>query len=141
MCEWEDANSQEFSKTTTHPVVISMPEHDVEQKGGTMRLGAYPCVLVPGSRSAELYNTSEISERHRHRYEFNPAFKRELEAAGLKVAGASPDGQLAEIVELGAEHPFFIGCQFHPEFKSRPRQPHPLFDGLIAAALQQRKGN
>ena len=139
---WGDANSTEFDSATTHPVIDLMEEQrSVTAKGGTMRLGAYPCVLVPGSRSAKLYNASEISERHRHRYEFNPAFKRELEAAGLKVAGASPDGQLAEIVELEAGHPFFIGCQFHPEFKSRPRQPHPLFDGLIAAALQQRKGN
>ena len=139
---WKDANSTEFDEMTLHPVIDLMEEQrSITDKGGTMRLGAYPCVLVPKSRSAKLYSASEISERHRHRYEFNPKFKSELEAAGLTVAGTSPNGMLAEIVELAGSHPYFIGCQFHPEFKSRPQQPHPLFDGLVAAALQRKRGN
>ena len=105
-----------------------------------MRLGAYPCVLTPDSLCSKLYGAPQISERHRHRYEFNPKFKSELEAAGLVIAGASPDGLLAEIVELRDGHPFFVGCQFHPEFKSRPQQPHPLFNGLVAAALNRKQG-
>ncbi|MBS1372111.1 MAG: CTP synthase [Lentisphaeria bacterium] len=139
---WKDADSTEFDETALHPVIDLMEEQrGVTGKGGTMRLGAYPCVLAPGSLSAKLYGTPHISERHRHRYEFNPKFKSELEAAGLAVSGASPDGLLAEIVELREGHPYFIGCQFHPEFKSRPQRPHPLFDGLVAAALQRKKGN
>lgn len=138
---WKDANSTEFDETTLHPVIDLMEEQrKITDKGGTMRLGAYPCVLVPESRSAKLYNASEISERHRHRYEFNPKFKSEIEAAGMIIAGASPNGLLAEIVELSGAHPYFIGCQFHPEFKSRPQLPHPLFDGLITAALQRERG-
>ena len=101
-----------------------------------MRLGAYDCKLTPGSLAEKLYGKSDISERHRHRYEFNPKFRAELEAAGLRIAGTNPQSGLAEIVELPDKR-FFIGCQFHPEFKSRPQQPHPLFDGLIAAALQK----
>ncbi len=100
-----------------------------------MRLGAYDCTLAPGSLAAKLYGRTDVSERHRHRYEFNPKFRAELEAAGLRVAGTNPQSGLAEIVELPDKR-FFIGCQFHPEFKSRPQQPHPLFDGLIAAALK-----
>ena len=99
-----------------------------------MRLGAYPCHLQEGSRAAALYGQREISERHRHRYEFNNDYRAQLEAAGLKVGGTSPDGTLVEMVEL-PDHPFYVGCQFHPEFKSRPFAPHPLFVGLVEAAL------
>lgn len=136
---WKDADSSEFSETTTHPV-IDLMEHQrtVSAKGGTMRLGAYPCTLRDDTRSAASYGKREISERHRHRYEFNPAFRADLESAGLTIAGTSPDGMLVEVVEV-ADHPWFVGCQFHPEFKSRPRLPHPLFDGFIEAALQMKK--
>ena len=111
-------------------------QNDEINKGGTLRLGAYPCVIKAGTTMARCYGASQISERHRHRYEFNPKFRAELEAAGLRIAGTNPQSGLAEIVELPDKR-FFIGCQFHPEFKSRPQQPHPLFDGLIAAALQK----
>ena len=106
----------------------------IKELGGTMRLGAYDCTLAPGSRAAALYGSEHISERHRHRYEFNPEFRAELEGAGLSIAGTNPQTGLVEVVEL-PNHPFFVGCQFHPEFKSRPRAPHPLFAGFVAAAL------
>ncbi len=132
-----DANSSEFSETTSYPVIALMPDQvNVTEKGGTMRLGKYPCVLTAGTRSHELYGTEEISERHRHRYEFNNACRAELEAQGMKLAGLSPDGRLVEIVEL-PEHPWFVGAQFHPEFKSRPDRPHPLFYGFVQAAVKQ----
>ena len=159
---WADANSTEFDPATKHPVIDLMEsQRGVTQKGGTMRLGAYPCVLRKGSLAAKLYSrksqvasrksdlrpadlrpvTSErvgttISERHRHRYELamDSEVRKALEAAGLRVSGVSPDGSLAEIVELPG-HPYFIACQFHPEFKSRPTAPHPLFLGLVTAAL------
>ncbi len=138
---WKDAASTEFDELSAHPVIDLMEEQrGITEKGGTMRLGAYPCVLTPDSLCSKLYGAPQISERHRHRYEFNPKFKSELEAAGLVIAGASPDGLLAEIVELRDGHPFFVGCQFHPEFKSRPQQPHPLFNGLVAAALNRKQG-
>ena len=138
---WSDADSTEFNEATGHPVIDLMDgQRGISDKGGTMRLGNYRCRLAEGSRSARLYGSAEVDERHRHRYEFNNAFRAPLEAAGLKVAGTSPDGKLVEIVEIQGDHPYFVGCQFHPEFKSRPRQAHPLFDGLIRAALQQRKG-
>jgi len=110
----------------------------VTQKGGTMRLGAYPCDLKKGSLAAKLYRESHISERHRHRYELanGSDAQRALEKAGLRVSGVSPDGKLVEVVELPG-HPYFIACQFHPEFKSRPTAPHPLFVGLVAAALKK----
>lgn len=134
---WADADSAEFAETT-HPVIALMEEQKgLKDMGGTMRLGAYACDLTPGSLAARLYGTTHISERHRHRYEFNGAFRADLESAGLSVSGTNPDTGLVEVVEL-PQHPFFIGCQFHPEFKSRPRLPHPLFDGLIAAALARR---
>ena len=104
-----------------------------------MRLGAYECVLQEGSKAYEAYGTEHIQERHRHRYELNNQYRRELEQAGLVISGVSPDDRLAEAVEL-PDHPFFVGVQFHPEFKSRPNQPHPLFKGFISAALQQAKG-
>ena len=134
---WEDAHSSEFDEFTKHPVIAIMPEQKaVTQKGGTMRLGAYPCVLAEGSRAAKLYGTTEISERHRHRYEFCNDFRDELVAAGLVPVGLSPNGRLVEIVEL-PEHPWFVACQFHPEFKSRPDRPHPLFFGFVEAAAKQ----
>ena len=134
---WKDANSTEFDAKTAHPVIDLMEEQrGVTQKGGTMRLGAYLCVLKKGSLAAKLYGQSEISERHRHRYELDNSgeAKMALEAAGLCVSGTSPDGKLAEIVELPGP-PYFVAAQFHPEFKSRPTAPHPLFLGLVAAAL------
>ena len=134
---WDDANSAEFSGTTAHPVIALMPDQvGITQKGGTMRLGRYPCVLAEDSASRRLYGAEEISERHRHRYEFNNEFRTELQAYGLRLAGTSPDGSLVEIVEL-PDHPWFVGCQFHPEFKSRPNRPHPLFRGFVAAALKR----
>ena len=135
---WKDANSTEFDENTTHPVIDLMEDQrGVTQKGGTMRLGAYPCVLGKGSLAAKLYREAKISERHRHRYElaYDSEARKKLEAAGLKVSGVSPDGKLVEVVEL-PKHPYFIACQFHPEFKSRPTAPHPLFAGLVAAALK-----
>ena len=105
----------------------------IDKKGGTMRLGAYPCVLKQGSLASKLYKTEEISERHRHRFEYNNSYREELEKAGLKVSGTSPDGNLVEIVEI-EDHPYFIAGQFHPELKSRPNKPAPLFVGLVEAA-------
>ena len=102
--------------------------------GGTLRLGANPCKLVKGTFAEKAYGAEEISERHRHRYEFNPGFRAEIEEAGLVISGVSPDNTLVEIVEIG-DHPWFLGCQFHPEFKSRPMDPHPLFRAFIRAAL------
>lgn len=103
-----------------------------------MRLGAYPCKLVAGSKAAAAYGVTEISERHRHRFEFNNAYRDEIGASGLKIVGTSPDGRLVEMVEA-AEHPWFVACQFHPEFKSRPNRPHPLFMGLVRGALEYKE--
>ena len=134
---WEDAHSAEFDEFTRHPVIDIMPEQkSITQKGGTMRLGAYPCVLSEGSRAAALYGKTEISERHRHRYEFCNDFRDAFVAAGLVPTGLSPDGRLVEIVEL-PDHPWFTACQFHPEFKSRPDRPHPLFFGFVEAAASR----
>jgi CTP synthase len=134
---WADANSTEFAPETTHPVIDLMAEQrNITDKGGTMRLGAYDCRLRHGSLAEKCYGKTDISERHRHRYEYNSQFKDELEKAGLKISGVNPQHDLVEIVEL-PNHPYFIACQFHPEFKSRPQAAHPLFDGLIAAALQR----
>jgi CTP synthase len=114
-----------------------MPDQrGLRNKGATMRLGAYPCVLLPGSRAAEAYGTSDISERHRHRYEFANDYRDRLAASGLVLSGSSPDKRLVEMIEL-RDHPFFVGCQFHPEFKSRPAAPHPLFAGFVRAALER----
>ena len=133
---WADASSSEFS-STAHPVIDLMPDQvNVTAKGGTMRLGRYPCVLAEGSRSRELYGAAEISERHRHRYEFNNDFRAEMQVGGMRLAGLSPDGRLVEIIEL-SDHPWFVGAQFHPEFKSRPDRPHPLFYGFIKASVEK----
>ncbi len=132
------ANSSEFDPDTPFPVIDLMPEQQgVTDKGATMRLGAYTCRLTPGTLSARVYGQEEIRERHRHRYEFNDAFRPRLEAAGLRVAGVNPERNLVEIVEY-PEHPWFVGVQFHPEFQSKPRKAHPLFASFIAAALARR---
>ena len=135
---WADAHSAEFSSTTAHPVIDLMPDQvGVTDKGGTMRLGKYPCALAEGSRARAAYGEPLVWERHRHRYECSNAFRPALEAAGLRVAGTSPDGRLVEVVEL-PNHPWYVGCQFHPEFKSRPDRPHPLFTGFVAASLERK---
>ena len=132
---WSDAASAEFSSATAHPVIALMPDQvGVTAKGGTMRLGRYPCELAQDSLSRALYGASEVWERHRHRYEFNNDFRSDFAAAGMRFAGLSPDGTLVEIVEA-PEHPWFVGAQFHPEFKSRPNKPHPLFCGFVDASL------
>ena len=138
VCGLKGANSTEFAQDAQHPVIDLMPDQrGVQEKGGTMRLGAYPCVLKSGSAAAQIYGTHEISERHRHRYEFNNAYREQLARAGLIQSGTSPDGRLVEMVELEG-HQHFVGCQFHPEFKSRPMQAHPLFAKFVAAGIRRR---
>jgi CTP synthase len=135
-----DANSTEFDMFTDHPVIDFMPDQrDMEDKGGTMRLGLYPAKLTAGSRAAAVYGQEVIYERHRHRFEVNNRYRQTLEAAGMVLSGQSPDGRLVEIVEL-RDHPWFVASQFHPEFKSRPERPHPLFDGFVTASLAVRDG-
>jgi CTP synthase len=132
----ERANSAEFDQETPHPVINLLPEQqDVVDLGGTMRLGVYPCRLVPDTLAYSLYQDEVIYERHRHRYEFNNSYRNQFLETGYQVSGTSPDGRLVEIVEL-PNHPFFLATQFHPEFKSRPSQPHPLFIGFIKACLE-----
>src|SRR6478752_6062829 len=136
----KDANSTEVDMFTEHPVIDFMPDQrDMEDKGGTMRLGLYPARLAPGSKAAAVYGQEVIYERHRHRFEVNNRYRQTLEAAGMILSGQSPDGRLVEIVEL-KDHPWFVASQFHPEFKSRPERPHPLFDGFVTAALAVRDG-
>ena len=140
ICSLARANSSEFDSQTPYPVIDLLPEQrDVKDKGASMRLGAYPCVVSADSFAYAAYGQKEISERHRHRYEFNNDYKKILTDKGLQITGASPDGRLAEIVEI-KDHPWFLGCQFHPEFKSRPTKPHPLFSKFIEAALKHAKG-
>jgi len=136
----EGANSREVDPQTPHPVIDLLPgQEDIEDKGATMRLGSYPCVLKEGTRVHKIYGTREINERHRHRYEFNADYREQLEAAGMRFSGMSPDGRLAEIVEL-PDHPFFVASQFHPEFASKPFEPHPLFKAFVqACATRQRE--
>ncbi len=135
-----DANSTEFDMFTDHPVIDFMPDQrDMEDKGGTMRLGLYPARLTPGSKAAAVYGREVIYERHRHRFEVNNRYRGPLEAAGMLLSGQSPDGRLVEIVEL-QDHPWFVASQFHPEFKSRPERPHPLFDGFVASSIAVRDG-
>ena len=134
----EDANSAEFDKNTKNPVIHIMEEQkNIDKKGGTMRLGAYPCIVKEGSLANKVYGKKEISERHRHRYEFNNDYRENLENAGLHISGTSPDGKLVEIVEI-EDHPYFIAGQFHPELKSRPNRPAPLFTGLVKAAVDKK---
>jgi CTP synthase len=136
----DGANSTEFDTVTPANVIDLMDEqHEIVDMGGTMRLGSYVAQLVPGSQVAEAYGTTVVSERHRHRYEVNPKFRPTLEACGLLCSGVSPDGRLVEFVELPG-HPFWVGTQAHPEFKSRPDRPHPLFQALLAAALARAEG-
>jgi len=131
----KDVNSTEFDMFTSNPVIDFMPDQrELEDKGGTMRLGLYPAKLTPGSKAAAAYGQEVIYERHRHRFEVNNQYRATLEGAGMVLSGQSPDGRLVEIVEL-KDHPWFVASQFHPEFKSRPERPHPLFDGFIAASL------
>ncbi len=137
VCGLEGAHSTEFEPATAHPVVHLMPDQrGVTDKGATMRLGAYPCVLDKDTLAARIYGTRQISERHRHRYEVNNDFRVQLGDKGLRLSGVSPDGRLVEMCEIGA-HPYFVGCQFHPEFKSRPTRPHPLFTEFVAACLKR----
>jgi len=132
----EEANSTEFDRNTHYPVIDLMPEQQgINDMGGTMRLGLYPCQLVPGTKAANAYQQSQIEERHRHRFEFNNAYRKELQAAGMVLSGLSPDGKLVEIAEV-ADHPFMLGTQFHPEFLSRPNRPHPLFSAFVRAASE-----
>lgn len=132
----EDVNSEEFEKNAKNKVIHIMDEQkDIIKKGGTMRLGSYPCILKENSKVKELYGKENILERHRHRFEYNNKYREELEKAGLICSGVSPNGKLVEIVEY-KNHPFFIGVQFHPELKSRPNRPAPVFIGLIKAAKE-----
>jgi CTP synthase len=139
VCGLSEANSSEFDLQTPHPVIHLMAEQKaIDTKGGTMRLGTYPCVLQNGTLAAQLYGREKIDERHRHRYEFNNSYRAEFGAKGMDLSGLSPDSSLVEIIEL-KNHPWFLGCQFHPEFKSRPMASHPLFRGFIEAALANRQ--
>jgi CTP synthase len=134
----EGASSSEFDRDTQYPVIDLLPDQrNTRSKGATMRLGAFPCTLLPGSVAAEAYGSTEISERHRHRYEFANEYREQLAKAGLVLSGTSPDKKLVEMVEL-SDHPYFVGCQFHPEFKSRPTAPHPLFSRFVRAALERK---
>jgi len=146
VCGLADANSSEFDPATPHRVIYKLRElRGVEELGGTMRLGAWPCKIEPGTLAYRVYGQSEISERHRHRYEFNREYEETMVAAGLRISGSTPDGTYVEMVEIPG-HPFFIGCQFHPEFKSKPLEPHPLFREFVGAAYahgqrkKERKG-
>jgi CTP synthase len=137
VCRLERANSSEFDQGTAYPVIDYLPEQrGITEMGATMRLGAYACLLEAGSFAFDAYDVSEISERHRHRYELNNNFRDILVEKGLHITGTSPDRRLVEIVEI-KDHPWFLGCQFHPEFKSRPTSPHPLFSKFIGAALKR----
>ena len=136
----DDANSTEFDMFTEHPVIDFMPDQrTMEEKGGTMRLGLYPARLTPGSKAAAVYGSELIYERHRHRFEVNNQYRPILEAAGMVLSGQSPDGRLVEIIEL-KDHPWFVASQFHPEFRSRPDRPHPLFDGFVGSAVAVANG-
>lgn len=139
LCDLKDANSSEFNVDTPHPVIdMMLGQKGITSKGGTMRLGAYPCILKKGTHAFKAYGRTEISERHRHRYEVNNRYRDDMEKAGVVFSGISPDGGLVEIMEY-KHHPWFLGCQFHPEFKSRPMVPHPLFGEFIRAALMNKK--
>ncbi len=139
VCKLEDVDSEEFNPYCKNPVIhIMEDQRNISKKGGTMRLGAYPCILQESSLAKKLYKKDEISERHRHRYEFNNKYRQICEENGLRISGTSPDGLLVEIVEY-EKHPYFIAGQFHPEFKSRPDRPQPLFVGLIEAAKNRIK--
>ncbi len=136
VCGLAEANSSEFDPATPHRVIYKLRElRGVEELGGTMRLGAWPCKIEPGTLAHKVYGQAEISERHRHRYEFNREYESTLTAGGLRISGSTPDGTYVEMIEL-SDHPHFIGCQFHPEFKSKPLEPHPLFKSFIGASYE-----
>jgi CTP synthase len=136
VCGLEKANSSEFDLSSPHRVIYKLRElKGVDELGGTMRLGAWPCILKEGSFANKAYGATEISERHRHRYEFNREYEGTLTAGGLQISGSTPDGTYVEMVEI-PNHPYFIGCQFHPEFKSKPLEPHPLFKSFVGAAYE-----
>ena len=131
-----DAHSIELNPDTTHPVIHIMPDQiGIEDIGGTLRLGSYPCILKEGTLARKLYGKEEIQERHRHRYEVNNDYRDDLEKSGMTLCGLSPDNRIVEMIEI-PEHPWFIATQAHPELKSRPNKPHPLFKGFVEAALQ-----
>ena len=133
---YSDAHSSEFNPNSFHQVIHIMPnQHDVTDLGGTLRLGSYPCVLAKDSKSYKLNGTESIHERHRHRYEVNNDYRQALSDNGMELVGLSPDGHIVEMIEI-PDHPWFIGTQAHPEFKSRPNKPHPLFKGFVAASLE-----
>jgi CTP synthase len=139
VCGLADANSSEFDPATPHRVIYKLRElRGVEELGGTMRLGAWPCKIEPGTLAYRVYGQTEISERHRHRYEFNREYEETMVAAGLRISGSTPDGTYVEMVEIPG-HPYFIGCQFHPEFKSKPLEPHPLFRSFVGASYECRQ--
>ncbi|MEI6351964.1 MAG: CTP synthase [Verrucomicrobiota bacterium] len=135
VCGLKGADSTEFDENTPHPVITLLDEQkDVTNKGGSMRLGTWPTTIAEGTRARQVYGKTEIAERHRHRYEFNPAYREQMTEKGFVICGTSPDGSLVEMIEL-KDHPWFLACQFHPEFQSKPNHPHPLFKGFIAACL------
>jgi CTP synthase len=139
VCGIDNASSSEFDADCGSPVISLLPsQRGVTDMGGTMRLGAYTCRLRPGSRVASIYGAAEVSERHRHRYEVDNGYRDILAEHGMRCTGLSPDGSLVEMVEL-PEHPWYVGCQFHPELKSRPTRPHPLFASFVAAAREYRR--
>ena len=139
VCGLKEADSSEFNPGTPHPLIDLLPEQrGIECKGGTMRLGAYPCQLIPGSLARKAYGEEQIEERHRHRYEFNIAYGEQLRKAGMRLSGLSPDGRFVEIIEING-HPWFLACQFHPEFKSKLNKPHPLFRDFIKASITTQK--
>jgi CTP synthase len=139
VCGLDEANSSEFDQATPHRVIYKLRElTGIDELGGTMRLGAWPCKLEPNSQAAKAYAATEISERHRHRYEFNREYEAILTGGGLRITGATPDATYVEIVEV-PDHPYFLGCQFHPEFKSKPLEPHPLFSSFIKASYENRQ--
>ena len=137
VCHVDDSNSSEFAPECANPVISLLEsQQNVKEMGGTMRLGAYACRLKPGSKAAEIYGQPEISERHRHRYEVSNQYRDTFQQAGMRLSGLSPDGSLVEMIEL-PDHPYFVACQFHPELRSRPTRPHPLFSAFVAAAAQR----
>jgi CTP synthase len=139
VCGLDEANSSEFDQATPHRIIYKLRElTGIDELGGTMRLGAWTCKLEPNSQAAKAYGATEISERHRHRYEFNREYEAVLTGGGLRITGATPDGTYVEIVEI-PDHPYFLGCQFHPEFKSKPLEPHPLFSSFVKASYENRQ--
>jgi CTP synthase len=136
VCGIKNANSTEFDKDTPNPVISLLEEQrGVRNKGASMRLGTWPTKIVPGTLAQKLYGDTEVTERHRHRYEFNMKYRDQMNERGFVISGTSPDGTLAELIEL-RDHPYFVGCQYHPEFQSKPNKPHPLFKGFIQACLE-----